>query len=259
MGTKFAICRVSAAAMRAENSEKSEMVSQLLFGEWVNVLDRKAGWCLVKSVWDDYEGWVDLQQLNPLAATTSPRPENLRIAADWLARVIHTENGSAMHLTLGAIVETDNGNMICIGEERYRTESGLLHYNQPPDAGRFVSSALALRNAPYLWGGRTPLGIDCSGFVQLCCRTGGVFLPRDAWQQAEFGQEVCFAAEAIQGDIAFFEDAKGAIIHTGILNGNGQVIHASGFVRCDPFDHQGIFNPETGRYSHHLKIIKRMI
>jgi hypothetical protein len=259
MEKKYAICRVSAAAMRAENSEKAEMVSQLLFGEWVLILDRIAGWCLVKSVWDDYEGWVDLQQLKATDASVPPGPEKLKISGEWSVQIYNTQNGSAILLTLGAIVETDAENLICLGKARYRPEGTLLPYVQMPNADRIVAAAVALRDAPYLWGGRTPLGIDCSGFVQLCCRTGGLFLPRDAWQQAELGQEVSFAAEARPGDIAFFEDAKGVIIHTGILDGTGHVVHASGFIRRDPFDHQGIFNPESGKYSHNLKIIRRLI
>ncbi|MFM7813326.1 MAG: C40 family peptidase [Flavobacteriales bacterium] len=116
--------------------------------------------------------------------------------------------------------------------------------------------------APYLWGGRTILGIDCSGFSQVVYRILGQSIPRDAWQQAGLGEEVSFVDEAQPGDLAFFDNAEGKIIHVGLildrLEDSLRIIHASGMVRIDTLDHQGIFNQETGEYSHNLRIIKRL-
>ncbi|MNL48577.1 Gamma-D-glutamyl-L-lysine endopeptidase [compost metagenome] len=114
-------------------------------------------------------------------------------------------------------------------------------------------------NAPYLWGGRSILGIDCSGFTQVCYKILGIKLKRDAYQQADQGELVSFINEGKLGDLAFFDNAEGRITHVGILINSHQIIHASGRVRIDSIDHQGIFNEETQQYSHKLRIIKRIL
>ena len=122
-----------------------------------------------------------------------------------------------------------------------------------------MENAMMYINAPYLWGGRSPFGIDCSGFTQLVYKIAGKKLPRDAYQQAEIGQTLSFVEEAQSGDLAFFDNEEGSIVHVGILLQDNEIIHASGKVRIDKIDHQGIFNVDTKRYSHKLRLIKKIL
>ena len=122
-----------------------------------------------------------------------------------------------------------------------------------------VDHAYLYLNSPYLWGGRHPFGIDCSGLVQVCYKMIGVSMPRDAWQQAEPGHALSFIEEAEPGDLAFFDNEEGRITHVGIMLENNHIIHASGKVRIDRIDHQGIFNNEINDYTHRLRIIKRVV
>jgi len=119
--------------------------------------------------------------------------------------------------------------------------------------------AQSFLNVPYVWGGRNFYGMDCSGFIQVVFAIKGIDLPRDASQQVNLGHIVSFVEEARAGDIAFFDDEEGNIVHVGMCLGRGEIIHASGRVRMDKFDHQGIFDGEKRRYSHKLRVIKRVM
>ena len=119
--------------------------------------------------------------------------------------------------------------------------------------------AYHFRNAPYLWGGKTPFGIDCSGLVQMVYRLYGINLPRDAHQQAEIGASLSFIDESEPGDLAFFDNEQGDIIHVGILLKNHNIIHAHGTVRVDRIDQTGIFNSYNNMHSHKLRLIKRVV
>ena len=122
-----------------------------------------------------------------------------------------------------------------------------------------TDSAMKFINSPYIWGGRIPSGIDCSGFTQLVYKIQGTPIPRDSWQQAEVGKIIDFIDQAEPGDLVFFDNDRGKISHVGMILSRGLVIHASGRVRIDSIDHQGIFKAEIGGYSHKLRMIRRII
>ena len=131
-----------------------------------------------------------------------------------------------------------------------------MKFIQLQEKSKIITTALRFLNSPYLWGGRTPLGIDCSGFTQMVYRLQGIDLPRDAYQQSEVGTTLSFIEESEAGDLAFFDDQEGKITHVGIMLEDNHIIHASGKVRIDRIDQQGIFNKETGKHTHKLRLIK---
>jgi cell wall-associated NlpC family hydrolase len=144
-----------------------------------------------------------------------------------------------------------------LGEQAYLFSEPYITRDQQVPGEELVKKLTApWLHAPYLWGGRCPLGVDCSGFVQVIFKQMGIDLPRDAWQQAQEGKAVKKFSEARTGDLAFF-DNKEDIVHVGILLGNGQIIHSSGRVRIDNIDKKGIINVATGKRMLRLKAIRR--
>lgn len=235
---------VAVAPIRREPSDRSEMVSQGLYGEELLILEKQEKWAMVRMQADGYEGWVDCKQM----VNSTMQREKRHLTAS-LTRCSFPDGGHQW-LAAGSVV----------------TEDAALSNEQPvwKGSGADISHcAHEFLHAPYLWGGRTIMGIDCSGFTQLVMRLNGISIPRDAYQQAEKGNTVSFMEEAATGDLAFFDNQEGRIVHVGIVLRTAQthvdVIHASGKVRIDALDHEGIFNRELSTYTHKLRIIKRIL
>lgn len=251
----YGFCHLSVVPLRAEASDSSEMISQLLFGECVEVLEQTEKWTRVKCLWDNYEAWVDSKQIiigiHEQDALASLRAQ---VQVDRYAEV-EMFNATAL-LSIASTINTELVN-------KYLANAKCRFTGRSVEMGAKAIesiSQLSLKwlNTPYLWGGRSIFGIDCSGFTQAVFKMHGVKLHRDAHQQAEQGNLVSFVEEALPGDLAFFDNAEERIIHVGIVIENQQIIHASGQVRIDRLDHQGIFNVDTKKYSHKLRIIKRL-
>jgi hypothetical protein len=247
----------SLTAMRLEPSERSEMVSQWLFGELASVIDEVGTWSKIRLVHDGYEGWVDSISVRCLTDYDS---EMMKRASEH--RML-TPCGTALrdgkinlNLYAGSPLPVFFGDSFeIIGRPFHLTggDCGLL----PLTSDSLCNTAFQFIGAPYLWGGRTIAGMDCSGFTQLLYLLHGQTLPRDASQQVLQGTEVSFVQEAVVGDLAFFSNEQGRIVHVGMVNGKDSIIHASGEVRIDKLDNTGIFNTAQGRYTHQLRTIKR--
>ena len=146
-----------------------------------------------------------------------------------------------------------------IAGQEFSVQTSCKALKEKTQRPKLIEDAYMYLNAPYLWGGKGPFGIDCSGFVQVVFRLNGILLPRDAYQQADIGDTLSFVEEGQAGDLAFFDNENGKITHVGILNDAQHIIHASGKVRIDRIDHQGIFHEENGTYTHRLRLLKRII
>jgi hypothetical protein len=256
----YGICNLSIIPVRQQPSEKSEMVTQLLFGETYNVLDKMNGWLLIQSETDQYEGWIDEKIMWPVDETYiglyKLGPSVL--LDETVSEVVCENSGNTQFLVRGSTLPLYNNGKFTINDQVYKTNGRTQSLNHIPDPHSLVHTALKYLQSPYLWGGRSPFGIDCSGFVQAVFRFCGYSLPRDASQQVKLGEGIDFISAVQPGDLAFFENNNGAISHVGILLSPQQIIHASGCVKIDPIDHQGIFSQQSGKYTHSLRIIKRI-
>ena len=226
------ICTVSVAALRSEPSHRAEMTSQLLYGETVKILANEGKFLKIQMDFDQYEGWVDAQQISEISEN-----ENKTIVQETFLNYL-TSEGEIL-LSIGSEIKAENPAV-----------------EQPKN---IIETAMKFLNVPYLWSGRSFFGIDCSGFVQLVYKVHGIALPRDAYQQAEIGEVLSFVEESQPGDLAFFENAEGQIVHVGILLNNFEIIHAFGKVRIDALDTTGIFNKDLNRHTHKLRFIRNIL
>lgn len=252
---KLAICQVSVSPLRSAASDSAEMVSQVLFGEKVFILEELEKWTKIRLAFDGYEGWVDPKQILIVSEEEFNADAQDKFAINAYNQA--SENGLPFTLTLGAELRALKENKIKIAEKCFEYYGVYTSGKKSKD--QLVELAKLYLNVPYLWGGKSTFGIDCSGFTQQVYKLGGYQLPRDAYQQAELGEVLSFVEEAEPGDLAFFDNEDGRIIHVGIILGDYKIIHAHGKVRIDPFDSNGIFNTDAQKYSHRLRFIKKVI
>jgi len=249
------VCENVFVPLRSGPSHKSEMLSQVLFGEKYTIIDKVGSWIKIETVFDKYTGWIDADHLQQ-------SPEKDSVNGYVLNRCLLCYKSDKTKLVLEPGCEIYNPDFeaktFFSGENKYTAgnEFSNSYITTTESAGEL---ALRFINSPYIWGGRIPSGIDCSGLTQLVYKIRGTALPRDSWKQAETGSPIDFLDQAEAGDLVFFDNDRGKISHVGMILSRGLVIHASGRVRIDTIDHQGIYKPETGGYSYHLRMIKRVL
>ncbi|MDR6517019.1 C40 family peptidase [Chryseobacterium camelliae] len=234
------ICMVTVAPVRAENSDKAEIVTEILFGESADILEVNKNWTRIRMHYDGYEGWMDTKQIRPVRDEELARRKVTLITEDFAS--VMMKDGKTL-LSMGSEVEFP-----AVASRR----SHDLRESIALTAREFI-------NVPYLWGGKSFFAVDCSGFTQLVYKIHEVKLPRDTSQQVEVGESLTFVEESQPGDLAFFENAEGKIIHVGIMLENQKIIHASGKVRIDTLDSTGIFNKELNKHTHKLRVIKNVL
>lgn len=248
--SKSGIVIISLVPLRAEPSSKSELVSELLFGETYTVLEETEDWYKVENHLDGYKGWINNTQFSLLENSDIPDT----IFCKFPFSTIKSEaSESPIYVLPGSRIFKDNSGEFSINGNKFLIEIDSFSRNiSIEDFSKQFS------NSPYLWGGKSLFGIDCSGFTQIVFSIFGLNIPRDAYQQAELGKQVDFISEIKPGDLAFFENKDGKITHVGIILENQKIIHASGKVRIDEIDSFGIFNKDSGKHSHQLRWIKRL-
>lgn len=252
----FGICNLAIVPLRAEASDKSEQVSQLLFGEHFKIIEATAKWTQIELAFDGYIGWIDNKQFQSISEeqylflADSP----IVLNAD-LIEYISTPNNQLLPIPLGSSLSFLENEEI---NTRKFSFDGMKVCGAKPKSD-LVKTAFMYLNAPYLWGGKSPFGIDCSGFTQMVYKLNGHHLLRDASQQATQGEPLSFIEESEPGDLAFFDNDEGNIVHVGIMMEDNYIIHASGQVRIDRLDHLGIYNADTNRHTHKLRVIKKII
>jgi gamma-D-glutamyl-L-lysine dipeptidyl-peptidase len=252
----FGLCNLANIPLRLEPSDRSELISQVLFGEHFTILEQNQKWSRIRLDYDQYEGWLDNKQFAIITAEQfNQLSKDSIVLNNDLIEYITSPNNLLMPIPLGASLSFLNHEAINIDSLAFE---GLKSSGIKPKEN-LVSSAYLYLNAPYLWGGKTPFGIDCSGFTQMVYKLNGYKLYRDASQQAKQGEALSFIEESEPGDLAFFDNEEGNIIHVGIIMEDNYIIHASGKVRIDRLDHLGIYNAETNRHTHKLRVIKKII
>jgi gamma-D-glutamyl-L-lysine dipeptidyl-peptidase len=239
------VATVAVAPLRKAASHTSEMCSQLLFGELAFLLEKQNGFYLIRCLFDGYEGWCAANQLQLVDHVTES------ICTTSILTEIQFKD-QMIRIPLGSILSTLNLDVLMPKDSSVQIKPILFN------PANIRNRAMMFLNTPYLWGGKSVFGIDCSGFVQQLMKQFGIVLSRDANQQIKQGDSVGFLQEAICGDLAFFDDADGNIIHVGVLLNSSTIIHAAGMVRIDSIDHMGIINKESGERTHQLRVIKRL-
>ncbi len=253
---QFGIINLAIVPLREEPAHKLQQVSQLLFGEVFTVSETEGQWLKIQTENDEYVGWIQALQcvLFDEVVFNQIKQKQVQLTHEPVTVVCKIAGNSLLYLPAGSrLAGVERGKFI-IGATTFELMNEIR-----PKKNSLIEYAHTFLNTPYLWGGRTHFGIDCSGFAQAVCLQFDVQLKRDAWQQAGQGKAVDFLQNALPGDLAFFDNEEGRIVHVGIMLNNGQIIHASGSVKIDRIDDQGIYSAEQKKYTHSLRIIKRFL
>jgi gamma-D-glutamyl-L-lysine dipeptidyl-peptidase len=249
------ICENVFVPLRSGPSHKSEMLSQVLFGEKYNIIDQAGHWYKIRTIFDDYSGWIDINHLQHTEDTES-------LTGCVLQKSLLCFKSDKTRMVLEAGCEIYNPDFktktFSLGKYTYTAGSDFSEGHLTA-AESIADTAMRFINSPYIWGGRVQSGIDCSGFTQLVYKLKGTAIPRDSCKQAEAGELISFLDETFPGDLVLFDDERGNISHVGMILSRGLVIHASGRVRIDTIDYQGIYKNEIHGYSHKLRTIRRIV
>lgn len=257
---EFGVCRLSVVPVRAESSDKAEQVTQLLFGDHYEVIneDKDRQWVWIRVNYDQYEGWIDVKQHHAISKEYFEylNHAEFKITTDVTSSILY--NKSRQLILMGSMIPISSSELFKM-EEQFAFIGEAKNLGQKRDFEFMRTTAVKYLNSPYLWGGKSTFGVDCSGFTQMVFKICGYRLQRDSGQQALHGRPVAAAHEAKPGDLAFFAGAKGKINHVGILLEKDKIIHSSGKVRVDSFSEEGIINQDSKVITHQFSHLRRIL
>lgn len=247
----YGIANLSIVPLRIEPFDTSELISQVLYGDIFRVVEKRKKWSKIRLEFDRCEGWIDNNQYLEISETDynllMDCPQKL--SAD-LIEFVQDNQDQLLTISLGSSLEG-------LSFLRHSFDGNSIEGIQPKS--NLIESAFLYRNAPYLWGGKTPFGIDASGFTQMVYKLNGYKLRRAVEHQAKQGEALSFIEESEAGDLAFFDNNEGQIVHVGIMMPDNFIIHSYGKVRIDRLDHSGIYNIDMKMHTHKLRVIKKII
>jgi len=254
----YGICNLSIVALRAFANHTSEMISQVLFGETFEILETDKSWSKIKLSFDNFEGYINNKQFIDISENKFLQLQSSKsVFSSDILGMITNEKNEFFTIPFGATLPFFEKNQLKLGTNTFTYDSEII--SNKFDKDEILHTAYSYLNSPYLWGGRTHFGIDCSGFTQMVYKLCGYQIPRNAHEQANCGEVLSFIEESEAGDLAFFDNEEGEIIHVGIILNDYHIIHAHGKVRIDSLDHSGIFNADLQKHTHKLRVIKKLI
>lgn len=257
---RFGICPLSVTPLRTAPAHKSEMASQLLFGELVEIMDRKGRqWLKVRCIHDNFVAWADTSQITEITPSEFGNiQENYAFSLELVQAAMG--HNHFIPITIGARLPNFDGLNFKLGALQFTYSGQAVGASELKEEAAFLlKMAKRYLNAPFVWGGRSPFGIDSAGLVQVLFAMIGHQLPRDPAAQIDIGTTIDFVEQVQAGDLAFFENKNGRIFHVGLVMEDQAIIHAHGCVRIDRLDHYGIYNEATKRYTHKLRLCKRIL
>ncbi len=257
---EYGLARLNLIPVRNKPDDRSEMVTQVLFGDTYLVLDKTpdSNWIRIKIIYDEYEGWINAKQHHSISEEffLELSQNDYRISTEITSTILYQKK--PLTIVIGSILPISTNEIFDAAEQfAFNGESKSLNQKRDPDF--ILQIASNYLNVPYLWGGKSPFGIDCSGFTQMVFKIAGYPLKRDAFQQEKQGTEVKDPSKIMQGDLAFFSSKNNKVTHVGIVMDKNKIIHSSGCVRIDNFDEKGIFNEIIGKHTHKFHSVKRIV
>jgi len=246
-------CGISVSPLRKDPSDRAEMVSQVLYGEQFIIIERFKDWYLIEMQLDAYQGWMDARAILEINYDAKP----VFIHHELMIRLKNKSEGILLSYGSELIPDKKNKTNTTIGSFLMPEDVSIDKPNTSNRLNQIIQDCLLFLNVPYLWGGRSAFGIDCSGLIQIVFKVNGIILTRDAADQAKMGTEVEFKNRK-KGDLAYFKNSENKISHVGILLNDKEILHSSGWVRIDEFSEVGITSKIENKISHTLAFIKRL-